>query len=61
MKNETLKNKTDKDLIKKLEDKRKQLRAFRFGVEGSKTKNIREGRNTRREIARILTEMKLRA
>lgn len=60
MKNETLKNKTDKDLIKKLDDKRKQLQGFRFGVEGSKTKNIREGRNTRREIARILTEMKSR-
>jgi len=57
MKKDTLKNKSDKDLAKKLADKRKELREFRFGVEGSKVKNIKEGRDTRREIARILTEI----
>ncbi len=41
-------------------DKREALRAFRFGVAGSKTRNIREGRNLKRDIARIETELNAR-
>jgi len=52
-----------KDLIKKtkaelettLSDKRESLRKFRFGISGSKVKNTKEGRNLRKEIAKILT------
>jgi len=52
-----LKNKNDKDLVKEVVEKREALRDFRFGIAGSKTRNIREGRNLRKGIARILTEL----
>ncbi len=55
-----LKKKTEKDLQKMLQEKRKTLREFRFGSSGSKTKNVKEGSNTKKEIARILTELKQR-
>ncbi|MAG12378.1 50S ribosomal protein L29 [bacterium] len=54
------KEKTDKELKELLSAKRKSLRVFRFDIAGSKIKNIREGRNTRREIARVLTEINKR-
>lgn len=40
---------------------RESLRKFRFGISGSKTRNVKEGRNTRKHIARILTELNRRA
>ena len=55
-----MQNKTDKELEKMLQEKRKSLRLFRFGISGSKTKNVKEGNNTRKEIARILTEINSR-
>jgi ribosomal protein L29 len=55
-----LKNKSDNELGKALIDKRKTLHSFRFGIAGSKVRNVREGRNTRHEIARILTEINFR-
>jgi len=48
-------NKTRKELEKMLKDKREALRAFNFGLSGSKTKNIKEGSLLKKEIARILT------
>lgn len=53
-------NKSVKDLEKMLVEKREELRAFRFGVAGSKVRDIKKGRNVRREIARILTELNTR-
>ncbi|MEK7134308.1 MAG: 50S ribosomal protein L29 [Patescibacteria group bacterium] len=53
----TLTERTDKDLKQELKDKRENLRAFRFGVSGSKAKNPYEGRILRKEIARIMTEL----
>ena len=41
-------------------DKREALRVFRFEGAGSRTRNVREGRNLRREIAQILTELRKR-
>jgi len=55
-----MQEKADKELEKMLQGKRKALRLFRFGIAGSKIKNVREGRNARREIARILTEINRR-
>lgn len=52
-----MKEKTDEELKEMLELKRKNLRLFRFGIAGSKIKNVKEGRDTRKEIARILTEI----
>jgi len=51
------KNKTEKEIAKLLNDKREALRNYRFAISGSKTRNVREGRNTRKEIARFMTEL----
>ena len=48
------------DLQKELATKRAALMAFRFGEAGSRTRNVKEGRTVRRDIARILTEMNAR-
>ncbi|MAJ97341.1 50S ribosomal protein L29 [bacterium] len=55
-----LKKKSDKDLEKLVREKREELREFRFKSAGSRTRNVREGRTTRKEIAQILTELTLR-
>ena len=51
---------TVEDLHKEIADKREALRAFRFGEAGSRSRNVREGRNHRKDIARMLTEMNAR-
>ena len=55
-----LKNKTIPELNKLISDKREILRHFRFGSAGSKTKNVKAGHNTKKEIARIMTELNIR-
>ena len=57
MKKIDTKTKTDADMRKMLADKREALRVFRFGAAGAKTKNVKEGRAIRKDIARILTAM----
>ncbi len=57
MKSSELKNKDQKSLIDMLAQKREAVRNFRFGTAGSKTRNVREGRTFKREIAQILTAM----
>jgi ribosomal protein L29 len=52
--------KSEKDLIKELSLKRKALREFRFNMAGTKTRNIKEGREVKKDIARILTELRKR-
>ncbi|PCH91645.1 50S ribosomal protein L29 [Candidatus Kaiserbacteria bacterium] len=54
------KKKSVKDLEKLIIDKREELREFRFKSAGSRTRNVREGRNVRREVAQILTELNAR-
>ncbi|HEY4516808.1 MAG TPA: 50S ribosomal protein L29 [Candidatus Paceibacterota bacterium] len=56
-----LKKETPENLKKSLTDMREQLRTFRFEGEGSRRRNVREGRNLRRDIARILTEQRTRS
>jgi ribosomal protein L29 len=51
------KGKTEKDLKKALAEKRKALQSFRFNISGSKTRNVKEGRGIRKEIAQIMTEL----
>lgn len=48
------------ELEKMLAQKREALRGFRFGEAGSRTRNVKEGRSLRREVAQILTEMRSR-
>jgi len=55
-----LKKLSVEDLQKGIADKREALRAFRFGGAGSRTRNVREGRNLRKEVARLLTELNSR-
>ncbi|MFA5737055.1 MAG: 50S ribosomal protein L29 [Candidatus Paceibacterota bacterium] len=57
MKKVDLKNKTEQELKKILEEKRQELLTFKFGTSGSRTKNVKAGRTSRREIARILTAL----
>ncbi len=51
------KGKTRSELERLIADKREALRVFRFAMAGSKTKNVKEGKAARKEIARILTEL----
>lgn len=60
MKQSDVQKKTDADLEKELVANREGLRQFRFGVAGSKTKNVKESANRRKVIARILTELNAR-
>lgn len=50
-----LSTKSREELVKLLGEKREALRAFRFGMKGSRTRDTQVGANVRREIARILT------
>lgn len=53
-------NKTETELQKSLADKRESLRVFRHSSAGTRTRNTREGRTIRKEIARIMTELSTR-
>lgn len=54
------KKETIESLNKMIADKREALRVFRFEGEGSRRRNVREGRFLRREIARVMTELSVR-
>jgi ribosomal protein L29 len=54
-------NKSVETLQAELVEKREALRAFRFGGAGSRSRNVREGRTLRKDIARLLTELNARA
>ena len=56
-----IQEKNEKDLVKELGDKQEALRAFRFGISGSKVRNVREGRLIKKDIARIQTELSRRS
>jgi len=56
MKND-LSKKTAKDLRELVLEKREALRAFRFGIAGSKVRDVKEGRNLRKAIARAKTRL----
>ena len=55
-----LRKKNITDLRKLLSEKREALRLVRFGEAGSRGRNVRAARMLRREIARILTELRVR-
>ncbi len=50
-----LNNKSLKDLIKLLTEKKEALQGFRFGNAGAKSRNVKEGRLIKKDIARIMT------
>ena len=51
------KGKSKADLEKTLVEKREALYAFRTGIAAGKVKNVKEGKNIRKDIARIHTEL----
>jgi ribosomal protein L29 len=61
MKMSEIKSKNEQELHKLLADGREAARKFRFEVAGSRTRNVKEGRAVRKDIARILTELQIRA
>lgn len=56
-----LKKQSIENLKQNIAEKRIALRTFRFGGAGSRTRNVREGRTLRKDIARMLTELSNRA
>ncbi|MDD5721052.1 MAG: 50S ribosomal protein L29 [Candidatus Pacebacteria bacterium] len=56
-KKENLKEFKKEELIKKLASLREEIRVIKFKAEGSKSKNVKESLNIKKQIARILTEI----
>jgi ribosomal protein L29 len=52
--------KTVDHLKKEVVDMQEKLRTIRFGGAGSRSRNVKEGRNIRRDVARALTELRAR-
>lgn len=55
-----LQDKNEKDIVKLLIEKEEALKGFRFGIAGSKVRNVREGRALRKDVARLKTELSRR-
>jgi ribosomal protein L29 len=55
-----IKNTTNTDLTKLILEKRDALRKLRFGTSGAATKNVKEARTMKKDIARIFTELSIR-
>lgn len=51
--------KTKNELKALLTEKRKALHDFRFAFAGGKVKNVKEGKNVRKYIARVLTAISI--
>lgn len=51
------KNHSAEDLERLVADKREELRALRFSVAGSKSRDVKASQKLRREIARALTSL----
>lgn len=47
----------DAELVAHVNEKRQELRKFRFGVAGAGTRDVKAARNAKKEIARTLTEL----
>lgn len=58
MKAKELRKKAKEELEKMLIEKKKRLLQLRFDLKAGKVKNIREIRETKKDIARILTILK---
>ena len=55
-----IKQQETSELVKAVADKREALRSGRFDSAGSRSRNVREARELRKEIAQILTELRTR-
>ena len=61
MKTTDIRKKSAEDLAKMLKELEAELREFRFGMSGGRTKNVRRARVLRHDIARIKTIITERA
>ncbi|MDO8490275.1 MAG: 50S ribosomal protein L29 [bacterium] len=61
MTNKELHEKTDKELHDLLQSQRNSMRHLRFRVAAKEAKNVRELRETKKTIARILTHLSAKA
>lgn len=61
MKTTDIEKKTDEDLNKLLNEKREELRQFRFNMAGSRVRDTKEGKQLRQDIAQLLHELGNRA
>jgi len=57
MKTADIRKKSEPELKKLMAELEEELRVFRFGMSGSRTKNVRQARTLRHDIARIKTVM----
>jgi len=55
-----IKSKDDKALASFVKEKREAIRTFRFGTAGSSTRNVRQIRADKKDVARALTEQTAR-
>jgi len=60
MKIKDIRKKNDADLRTLLGETRKLLMDFRFDIAGTRAKNTKEGKAARKNIARMLTDIKER-
>jgi ribosomal protein L29 len=60
MKMKEITTKTVVDLNKLIAEKQESLRTFRFGTAGAKTRNVKEGRTIRKDIARMMTAISMK-
>ena len=58
MKIKELRQKSEKELQKILQQKKEKIRSFRFSLASGTVKNVREIRELKKDIARILTILK---
>ena len=58
MKIKELREKNSEELKKQLAEKREAVRKLRFEISAKQTKNVREIRNSKKDIAKILTILK---
>lgn len=56
-----MKGKSTTELNKIIADKREELRAQRFSIAGSANRNVKHQKNTKKDIARALTELRAQA
>jgi len=55
-----LKQLSKEDLKKKMEDAREKLRQMRFDLQAGKVKDVREIRQVKKDIARMMTLLKIK-
>ncbi len=53
-----LRKKNKAEILKSIEEKKVSLSGFKFGTATNKTKNVKAGKNLRKEIAQMLTVVK---